>query len=194
MVPSATTSPEPPTRTRSPDTVTWILLGSPKRVTLLDDGGGALRHRARHDEQGHERAGRSSGRGVFRDAHRRIEESRIGDCAGRVHGVGAVQIAALAACLRQRRREPWSIRCGPVNRRAIAHGNEQMRCAGRDYLRRLVGREIVFVEPQVGVKEPGSSCYLTPARRPASPDWASPGSSCCLRSSHRSGRKANGSE
>ena len=63
-------------------------------VTLLDDDRGLIGDPARGDEPGGERPGSGSGRGVFADADRRIEEPRIRDSTGGIHRIRAVQIAS----------------------------------------------------------------------------------------------------
>ena len=106
-------------------------------MALLDEHGRAVVHHALCDEAADERPGGAAGRGVLRDADRGVEEPGVRD-SGRIDGIQAVQVATLAADLREGRRQPWRIGSRAIDDRAIARGDQQVSRAGRDDLGRRV--------------------------------------------------------
>ena len=74
-------------------------------MALLDEHGRAVGHHALRDQAADERTGGAAGRGILRDADRRVEEPGVRD-GGRIDGIEAVQVTPLAADLREGRRQP----------------------------------------------------------------------------------------
>ena len=116
--------------------------GASQCVTLCNDGRGVVGDFARGDEPGDQRPGGGSGRRVFPDAHRRVEGPCVGDCTRGVRRIGAVQVAALPACLPQRLPRAFSMRgrcsapTGSDRRSAFPAGPGSGVCARRPARRR----------------------------------------------------------
>src|SRR5215218_10148643 len=88
-------------------------------VALLDEHGRAVGYQATCDQAADEWTGGAAGRGILPDADRRVEEPGVRD-RGWIDGIQAVHVTALAADVREGRREPWRIGPHAIDDGAIA--------------------------------------------------------------------------